>query len=179
MEIIKGMYTEAVVFSNDLESYARAQLQMICDNEVAKNSRIRVMPDVHPGNVGTIGLTMTVGERVLPNLLGIDIGCGITCVKLKEKRLEFQKLDKVIRDKIPAGFRIRNQIHHKAEEFDFKRLHCYKHIQEEKARLSLGTLGGGNHFIEVNKDQKNIQVPEDILHNQGKSREHKSLASIL
>ena len=153
MEIIRGKYAEAKVFSNDLEQYARAQLQMICDNEVAERSIIRVMPDVHPGKVGTIGLTMTIGDKIIPNLLGIDIGCGMTCVELKEKRMEFQKLDKVIAEKIPVGFAIRKKVHQKAEEFDFARLHCHKHINEEKAKLSLGTLGAGNHFIEVDKDK--------------------------
>ncbi len=151
MEIIKGKFTEAKVFSEDLEQYARAQLQMICDNAIAENSTIRVMPDVHPGKVGTIGLTMTVGNKIMPNLLGIDIGCGMTCVELKEKRMEFQKLDKLIAEKVPSGFSIRKNAHHLAEEFDFTRFYCYKHIHQEKAKLSLGSLGGGNHFIEVDK----------------------------
>lgn len=153
MEIIKGSYAQAKVFTDDLEVYARAQLEMICNNPVAEGSRIRVMPDVHPGKVGTIGLTMTVKERVIPNLLGIDIGCGMTCAKIKEKRMEFQKLDKVIREKVPSGFAIRNSIHHKAEWFEFERLRCHRSINENHAKLSLGTLGGGNHFIEVDRDE--------------------------
>ena len=154
METVNGKYADAVIFTEDLEDYAKAQIQMICDNEVAENSKIRIMPDVHPGIVGPIGLTMTVGKRIIPNLLGIDIGCGMSLVKLKEKRMEFQKLDKVIREKVPSGFAVRDNIHHKAEEFDFERLYCYKNINKEKARLSLGTLGSGNHFIEVDKDEK-------------------------
>ena len=154
METVNGKYADAVIFTEDLEDYARAQIQMICDNEVAVNSKIRIMPDVHPGKVGPIGLNMTVGERIIPNLLGLDIGCGMSLVKLKEKRMEFQKLDKVIREKIPSGFAVRNGVHHKAEEFDFERLSCCKHINTEKARLSLGSLGSGNHFIEVDKDEK-------------------------
>ena len=81
METVKGKYAEAVIFTEDLEDYARAQIQMICDNEVAENSKIRIMPDVHPGKVGPIGLTMTVGKRIIPNLLGIDIGCGMSLVE--------------------------------------------------------------------------------------------------
>ena len=154
MKTVKGKYAEAVIFTKDLEDYARAQIQMICDNEVAENSKIRIMPDVHPGMVGPIGLTMTVDKRIIPNLLGIDIGCGMSLVKLKEKRMEFQKLDKVIREKIPSGFDVRNSVHHKAEDFDFERLNCCKHINTEKAKLSLGTLGSGNHFIEVDRDEK-------------------------
>ena len=154
MKTINGKYADAVIFTEDLEDYARAQIQMICDNEVAENSKIRIMPDVHPGKVGPIGLTMTVGERIIPNLLGIDIGCGMSLIKLKEKRMEFQKLDKVIREKIPSGFAIRREVHHKAEDFDFERLNCYRHIKLEKAKLSLGSLGSGNHFIEVDRDEK-------------------------
>ena len=111
------------------------------------------MPDVHPGMVGPIGLTMTIGNRVIPNLLGVDIGCGMSLVQLKDKRIEFQKLDKVIREKIPSGFAVRNNVHHKAEDFDFQRLNCCKHINTDKARVSLGTLGSGNHFIEGDKDE--------------------------
>ena len=85
MGIINGVYASAEIFSEQVEEYAVAQIQMICDNKVSAGSTIRVMPDVHPGKVGTIGLTMTVGERVLPNLVGIDIGCGITLTKLKQK----------------------------------------------------------------------------------------------
>lgn len=152
MEIIKGIYSEAKVFTDDMEDYARAQLKMICDNPVSEGSQIRVMPDVHPGMVGTIGLTMTVGKKMIPNLLGIDIGCGMTCAVVKEKRVEMQKLDKVIKC-IPAGFQTRKKEHHMAEGFGLERLYCYKHIHQEKAALSLGTLGGGNHFIEVDKDE--------------------------
>ena len=154
MEIINGAYAQAKVFTDDMETYARAQLEMICNNEVAKGSKIRVMPDVHPGKVGTIGLTMTVGNRVIPQLLGIDIGCGMTCVKIKEKRVELQKLDKVIRERIPAGFAARGSVHHKAEEFEPEKLHCFSYINSSKAYLSLGTLGGGNHFFELDKDEE-------------------------
>ena len=115
METVKGKYADAVIFTEDLEDYAKAQIQMICDNEVAKNSKIRIMPDVHPGKVGPIGLTMAVGKRIIPNLLGIDIGCGMSLVRVKEKRMEFQKLDKVIREKVPFGFAVRSDIHYKSK----------------------------------------------------------------
>ena len=155
---IKGSFAEAVVYTDDIEEYAKAQIQLICDNEIAKGSDIRVMPDVHPGKIGPIGLTMTLGERVMPNLLGVDIGCGMLMTKVKTKSLEFQKLDKVIRENIPSGFAIRQKQHPVAEEFDFKRLNCHSHINEEKARRSLGTLGGGNHFIEIDKGDKDTYV---------------------
>ena len=160
MEIIKGAFSEAHVFTTNnsdtaLDQYARAQLQMICDNESSKGCLIRVMPDVHPGTVGTIGLTMTIGDRIMPNLIGIDIGCGMALGKIKGKKIEGQKLDTVIRDCVPSGFNIRRKPHRFADDFNFLDLYCSAHIRTDKARLSLGTLGGGNHFIEVDKDTDN------------------------
>ena len=159
MKTIEGIYTSANIFttSNELtaiDDYAIAQIEMLCNNEALKDCRIRVMPDAHPGTLGTIGLTTTIGEKLMPNLIGIDIGCGMTLAKLKTKKIEFQKLDTVIRDNVPSGFAIRNKVHNLANDFDFTRLKCYKHIREEKATLSLGTLGSGNHFIEADKDDE-------------------------
>ncbi len=157
MKILNGIYTSATIFTvkNEtyaIDNYAIGQLQMLCDNETAKNSRVRIMPDVHPGKVGTIGLTMTVGDKIMPNLLGIDIGCGMTLGKIKGKKIEFQKLDTVIRQNIPSGFAIRQKAHRFSERFPFYELRCFHHIYLEKAQLSLGTLGGGNHFLEIDKD---------------------------
>lgn len=155
---INGKYTSATIFTttdNSIEDYAIAQLSKLCDNIASKGCRMRVMPDVHPGKVGTIGLTMTVGDRIMPNVVGIDIGCGMTLAKIKGKTKEFQKLDTVIREKIPNGFSIRNSVHHYMDDFDFSELYCHKHINEEKALLSAGSLGSGNHFIELDRDEDN------------------------
>lgn len=159
METINGIYTSADIFTiknkdHAIDTYAIAQLQMLCDNEVSKESIIKVMPDVHPGKVGTIGLTMTIGDKIMPNLIGIDIGCGMTIAKIKCKKIEFQKLDTVIRDNVPSGAATRSKVHHLADEFCFEDLCCYKHIQLNKAKRSLGTLGSGNHFIELDKDDE-------------------------
>ena len=159
MGTINGIYSSAKIFTTNnqeyaIEDYAIAQLQMLCDHEVAKGSKIRVMPDVHPGKVGTIGLTMTVGEKIMPNLIGIDIGCGMSLAKIKCKKVEFQKLDTVIRDSVPSGSAIRKKEHRFANDFDFERLYCYRHIQLSKAKRSLGSLGAGNHFIELDKDEE-------------------------
>ena len=145
MDMIKGVYTSAKLFTTKniataIDDYAIAQLQMICDNETVKDSIIRIMPDVHPGKVGTVGLTMTVGDKLMPNLIGIDIGCGMTLAQIKGKKPEFQRLDTVIRDNIPSGFHVRKKPHHLAENFDFSKLRCAKHIQKDKALLSLGTF---------------------------------------
>ena len=157
METIKGAYTSAQIFTTNnketaIDPYAISQLQMICDQESSKGCRIRVMPDVHPGKVGTIGLTMTIGEKIIPNLIGIDIGCGMTLAQIKGKKIEYQKLDTVIRDSVPSGFSIRAKAHRFALGFDFVALRCANHIRTDNALLSLGSLGGGNHFIEADKD---------------------------
>lgn len=158
MKTINGIATSAIIFhtnttEHSVDDYAIAQLQMLCDNEAFKNCKIRIMPDVHPGKVSTIGFTSTLGKRILPNLIGIDIGCGMTLAKVKGKIKEFQKLDTVIRERVPSGFSVRKKIHNQALDFDFSLLYCYKHIREQHAQLSLGTLGGGNHFIEVDTDE--------------------------
>ena len=167
MRTVNGIYTSAKIFTTNneqtaVDDYAIAQIQMLCDNKAAKGSVIRVMPDVHPGKVGTIGLTMTVGERILPNLVGIDIGCGMTLAELRTSKVEFQKLDAVIRDHIPSGFSVRNKVHRFADEIDLEELRCYKSIRPEKALHSLDTLGGGNHFIEV--DTNNEGMLYVVLH---------------
>lgn len=158
MITIYGKYTNAIVYTTDneqyaIDDYARKQLQMICDHPSSAGSKIRVMPDVHPGKVGTIGLTMTVGASLMPNLVGVDIGCGMTIAKIRTKGMECQKLDTVIRDNVPVGGAVRKTIHKLSDKTALHRLHCYKVIDETKAEHSIGTLGGGNHFIEVDRDE--------------------------
>lgn len=163
MEIIKGKYTTANIYTTlnqetNLDQYAKKQLQMLCDNECQAGSRIRVMPDVHPGKVGTIGLTMTVGDRLMPFLTGIDIGCGVTIAHVIKGKCEWQKLDSVIKSSIPSGFQIRRKPQVKSGDFDYSRLICVNHIRQEKACLVLGTLGSGNHFIEVDTDGQDMYL---------------------
>ena len=151
MKTVKGIYAEAKIFTDDIEEYAEAQVKMICDNEIADGSAICMMPDIHPGKIAPIGLSMTVTDKVIPQLLGVDIGCGMTCVKLNKNNAEFQKLDRIIRENVPSGFAIRKEPHHMTEGFSYEELHCARHINRQKAERSLGTLGGGNHFIELDK----------------------------
>lgn len=159
MEIIKGKNASARVFSDTMETYAGVQIQNICDNDVSLGQSICVMPDVHPGFVAPIGLSMTVGKSILPNLVGLDVGCGMTIAKvIKHRGLEFKQLDSIIRQKIPSGFEIRKTPHRFITQFDFSRLICRKHIQEEKTSLSLGTTGSGNHFIEIDKGESGIYI---------------------
>ncbi|MCR5543549.1 MAG: RtcB family protein [Eubacterium sp.] len=159
MITIYGKYTNATVYTVEnelyaLEEYARKQLQMICNHPSAEGSLVKVMPDVHPGKVGTIGLTMTVGDSILPSLVGVDIGCGMTMAKVKTKGLQFQQLDTVIRENVPVGPRIREKEHKYADKIDLSELRCSKGINARKASRSIGTLGGGNHFIEIDKDDE-------------------------
>ena len=151
---LNGKYASAVVFTDNIEDYAKAQIKMICDNEAAEGSRICIMPDVHPGKVGPIGLTMTIKERIIPNLVGTDIGCGISCTFIGKKNVEFQKLDKVIRECIPAGGNIRKEPHRYSNDFDFADLLCGKYVNRSRGLHSLGTLGSGNHFIELDRDDE-------------------------
>lgn len=155
---IKGKYSDARIMcigdpGENVESYAIAQVQMIADSEVSKGCDICVMPDVHPGKVGPIGLTMTVKDSVIPSLVGVDIGCGMSMVMLGKIKKDFQKLDTIIRERVPAGFNIRKTEHVMAEEFNIEELACVKSVRKKKGSLSLGTLGGGNHFIEVDDDE--------------------------
>lgn len=159
MEIIKGAYTSAQIFttknnSTAIDQHAFSQIQMICNHESSNNCRIRIMPDVHPGMVGPIGLTITIGDKIIPNLIGIDIGCGMTLAQIKNKKIDYKKLDTVIRESVPSGFSVRKKPHRFAKDFDFNNLKCKEHIRDEKAILSLGSLGSGNHFIEANKDEE-------------------------
>lgn len=154
MKTVNGVYTSAKIFTDTIEDYALAQIQMLCDNPAFEGCQVRIMPDVHPGKVGTIGFTSTVGKRVLPSVVGVDIGCGITIARLKQKKAEFQKLDTVIRENVPSGFHIRKKPHRFYDMAALDELNCIRHVNEKKAALSLGTLGGGNHFIEIDKDEE-------------------------
>lgn len=159
MEFIKGRNACAKVYSDTMESYAGSQILAICDNDVSKKQTICVMPDVHPGFVAPIGLTMTVGEKILPNLVGLDIGCGMTIAKItKHRGLEFKQLDSLIREKVPAGFEIRKTPHRFIEQFVFSDLICQKHIRKENTALSLGSIGSGNHFVEIDRGDSGVYI---------------------
>ena len=154
MQKIKGTYATAVVYSDTAEDYALAQVKMICDQEAAEGSQICLMPDIHPGKVGPIGLSMTLKDKVMPALLGVDIGCGISYFKISPAKIEFQKLDTIIREYIPSGNKNRKEPHRYSSDFGFSDLYCGKHIDQQRAILSLGSLGGGNHFLEVDRDEE-------------------------
>lgn len=151
MIILNGQYNSAEVFTENIDNQAIAQIIALCSQPFSAGSKIRIMPDVHAGSGCTIGTTMTITDKVVPNLVGVDIGCGMETAVLKEKHIELQKLDKLIYEKIPSGFEIRQKPHRFAEKIDLSELYCIEHINPVRAELSIGTLGGGNHFIEADK----------------------------
>lgn len=156
MKQIIGKYAKADIFTDNVEDYALAQIRMLCNHIAFEDCIIKVMPDVHPGKVGTIGFTSTVNKKIMINVVGIDIGCGVSMMKTNIKKMEHQKLDTVIRDRIPSGFKLRNSVHQYLDNVDLEDLYCINNISSKelnKINLSLGTLGGGNHFIEIDKDE--------------------------
>jgi RNA-splicing ligase RtcB len=153
MIILKGIYNTAKIFTDTAESSAITQIEHLLDQEFVTGSKIRVMPDAHAGMGCTIGTTMTITSKVVPNLVGVDIGCGMETVLLKDKRIELSQLDKAIHQYIPAGFATRSEAHHFSDDIDLNALRCAKHVDLKRAALSIGTLGGGNHFIELGTDE--------------------------
>lgn len=149
---LNGKYNTAKVFTDVVDQASTSQIIELCSQEFTQDSRIRMMPDVHAGAGCTVGTTMTIADKVVPNLVGVDIGCGMETAILKESNIELQKLDKLIYAKIPSGFSIRDKAHRYTEQIDLSKLYCHKQINPLRAEKSLGTLGGGNHFIEVDKD---------------------------
>ena len=156
VKLAEGRYNTAKVYTEVVEDVALTQIRTLCDQEYTKGLRIRIMPDVHAGAGCTIGTTMTIRDAVVPNLVGVDIGCGMETIRLKNRHLELGKLDKLIYEKIPSGFQIREKEHGLNEEIDLTELKCLKaaKINMDRAVRSLGTLGGGNHFIEVDRDDE-------------------------
>ena len=143
---------EVKIFAETFEYEAYDQVKRLANYEAYQNSIIRIMPDSHAGKGCTVGTTMTITDKVTPNLVGVDIGCGMLTIELKDKYIDCEKLDGVIRTKIPNGFNVHQQ---QKATFDFEKLICAKKVDLERALLSIGSLGGGNHFIEVDYSKRN------------------------
>ena len=145
---IKGKINTAICYAKVIDDGAIEQIRRMCDYDLTKGSRIRIMPDVHTGKGCTIGTTMTVLDKACPNIVGVDIGCGMYTVKLADKMLDFEKIDEASHY-IPSGKQVWGG---RKEGFGLQELRCYRSLKNTK-RLgcSLGTLGGGNHFIEVDQ----------------------------
>ena len=142
------------IFTDDIEQEAVDQINLLLEQEPFKNCKIRIMPDVHAGKGCVIGFTADLGDKVIPNIVGVDIGCGMLCVELGNIDLDLEKLDKVINENIPAGRNIRE---YKLVDFtSINDLFCLRELKEtKKFNRAIGTLGGGNHFIEVDIDEDN------------------------
>ena len=155
---IVGKHNTAKVFTDSLDEKSREQIERLCDQAFAKGSVIRLMPDVHAGVGCTIGTTMTISDKIIPNLVGVDIGCGMeTLVIAAESRvskdLDPACLDALVHTQIPCGTNVRRHDHEYVEKIDFGKIRCPR-IDVARARKSIGTLGGGNHFIEANRDDE-------------------------
>ncbi|MBR0372957.1 MAG: RtcB family protein [Mogibacterium sp.] len=143
---IKGKVNSAICFARVVEDEAVAQIQRMCDTEMTRGSRIRIMPDVHAGKGCTIGTTMTIIDKAVPNVVGVDIGCGMYTVKLGKADIDFAKVDEACHS-IPSGFDTWDRV---MWPFDLTELRCYRELANaQRLNRSLGTLGGGNHFIEI------------------------------
>ncbi len=149
---INGKYNSAIVFADTLDKGAEGQLKALCNQEFSAGSKLRIMPDAHAGAGSVIGTTMSISNRIVPNLVGVDIACGLEVVKIGPVRIEFQQLDNVIRKSVPSGHSVRKTPHRFVEEIDLFMLSCAKALDMDKAICSIGTLGGGNHFIEIASD---------------------------
>ena len=145
---IKGKVNTALCYAKVVEEEAIGQIRRMCDYAVTENSQICIMPDVHAGKGCTIGTTMTIADKVVPNVVGVDIGCGMYTVNLGKDEVDFEKVDEAAHF-IPSG---REVWEGRQEKFDLTDLHCYRELKDAKRLArSLGTLGGGNHFIEIDE----------------------------
>ena len=148
---ISGRYNTAVCYTPELEELAANQIRAVCDQPEFAGCKIRIMPDVHAGKGCTIGTTMTIRDKIVPGMVGVDIGCGMETVELAQREIDFSKLDALIRREIPYGREVRKIPHPFNAEIDLTQLRCATQVNLERAKRSIGTLGGGNHFIEVDR----------------------------
>jgi len=154
MITIQGKFGEAKIFTDNIEPEAITDIYKILNSPVAINANMRIMPDVHKGMSFPIGTTMKITDKVIPNGVSVDIGCGMLVQTLKDSHIELGKLDKVIHANVPAGFSIHKKAHRWADDTRIQELRCKAELPNmPKFHLAIGTLGGGNHFIEVNKDE--------------------------
>ena len=142
------------IFTENIEEEAIKQINLLLEQEPFKNCKVRIIPDTHAGKGCVIGFTADLGNKVIPNIVGVDIGCGMLCVELGNIELNLEKLDSVINEYIPAGREIREQ---KIIDFEkINELYCLRELKETKRfNKAIGTLGGGNHFIEIDQDEEN------------------------
>ena len=164
---IEGKFNTAVCYAKLIEDEAVEQIRRMCDSPFTEGSKIRVMPDVHAGKGCTIGTTMTIIDKAIPNIVGVDCGCGMYTVNMGREEIDFAKFDEAAHF-VPSGFKVWEG---RQERFDLMRLRCYRELKDSRRiERSLGTLGGGNHFIEIDKssDGTNYLVIHSGSRNLGK-----------
>ena len=164
---IKGAVTTAICYANIIEEEAVEQIRRMCDQEFTKDCQVRIMPDVHAGKGCTIGTTMTVKDKAVPNVVGVDIGCGMYTVNLGKQEIDLERFDAACHF-VPSGMRAWEG---RQERFPLTELRCYRSLERTKwIERSLGTLGGGNHFIEIDRasDGTNYLVIHTGSRNLGK-----------
>lgn len=154
---IKGKYTTARVYTDIIEDEAKHQIETLCSEEFMRDVSVAIMPDVHAGKGCTIGTTLVIKDKVVPNLVGVDIGCGVEVACLGKVDIDFNKLDNVIRKHIPGGVNIRKFPHPMGKDIPLHALRCSGNLGIDRANLSIGTLGGGNHFIEINENSEGVK----------------------
>ena len=142
MLTLKGKYTEAKVFTDNIDEKTISQIIEVCNESATAGSTIRIMPDTHVGKGAVIGTTMTIRDKIVPNLVGVDVGCGMSVARLKTtaKELDLSTLDKVIRTHVPSGFNIRKKAHPYAKEVDWHAV--IAPIDFDRGKKSIGSLGG-------------------------------------
>ena len=132
---LKGKYNEAKIFTDIVDEASISQVLLLLNQEFVSDSKIRLMPDIHAGAGCTIGTTMTITDKIVPNLVGVDIGCGMEVIEVKEKHIELGKLDKLIYEKIPSGFNLREKSHRYFKNINLEDLYCYKQIEIGRAHV--------------------------------------------
>ena len=151
MREIKGKYGSSIIYTDIVEDTALDQLHALCDQPFTENCKIRIMPDCHAGTGCVIGFTADLGDKVIPNIVGVDIGCGMLTVELGKCDIDFERFDNILRKTVPCGTNV-----HEGRIVRFpelQQLECYRYLKDTKRiERSLGTLGGGNHFIELDRD---------------------------
>ncbi|MHB1153800.1 MAG: RtcB family protein [Eubacteriales bacterium] len=151
MTTINGSYNTAKIYTDTVDENAAVQIEQLCSQEFIAGCRIRIMPDVHAGAGCVIGFTADLGDIVIPNIVGVDIGCGMLTVELGKQEVDFEKLDHIIRESVPSGKNVHDG---RIARFpEILNLVCYRALKDAKRfERSIGTLGSGNHFIEIDTD---------------------------
>ncbi len=148
---VTGKYNKAMIYASTMDSASYAQVLRMCNMEELQDSRIAMMPDMHASEGCTVGTSMTIGKRVNPAFVGGDIGCGMQIYQLANETIDFSALDACIREKIPSGAKIHGSSVAGVRAIPLESLYCYDYLRHETVLKSFGTLGGGNHFIEMSR----------------------------